>query len=139
MSIPPANPSDNPAPNTEAEGGAEAQAAAELALDRLVLLRRLCRFRELQRHGPPCGVLEATLSVREVRELFTDGVVATRYPPIMTYAQAADLVQVSVNTLKGWFCQGKYAKCVKRGNPGRVLRDPFVRQFLRDEFGINDE
>lgn len=138
MSIPPATPSHNPAPN-DAEGENEAQTSVDHEFNRLVLLRRLCRFRELQRHGPGCGVLEATLSIRETRELFTDEVIATRYPPIMTYAQAADLVQVSVNTLKGWFSQGKYAKCVKRGNPGRVLRDSFVREFLRDEFGINAE
>ena len=77
--------------------------------------------------------------VSTVREMFTDEDLAKRYPPIMTYKQTAELVQVSVNTLKGWFCQGKYPKCVKRRNPGRVQRDVFVQQFMRDEFGINDE
>ena len=53
--------------------------------------------------------------------------------------QAADLIQVSVSTLKGWFSQGRFARCVKRGKPARVIRDLFVVEFLRDEFGINAE
>lgn len=134
MSIPHATPTATPTSTADLK-----KAVAERALKRLKLLHQLCRSRRLMEEPGTPGVLEATLSLREVREMFSDEDLAKRYPPILTYAQAAELVQVSVNTLKGWFCQGKYPKCVKRNNPGRVQRDVFVQQFMRDEFGINDE
>jgi hypothetical protein len=83
------------------------------------------------------GVLPAVVSVSTVQKLFADQ--NAQFPSLLTYAQAAKLVQVSVSTLKGWFSQGRFAKCVKRGKPARVIRDLFVVEFLRDEFGINLE
>lgn len=77
--------------------------------------------------------IHANLTERQAKALF-DGI-EDRYPPILTYAQAAEIAQVSVSTLKGWFSQGKFAKCVKRSKPGRVLRDAFVRELMKDGFG----
>lgn len=79
---------------------------------------------------PPVEVHMTRKQVRDLFEGFED-----RYPPLLTYAQAAELAQVSVSTLKGWLSQGRYANTVKRGNPGRVLRDEFVREFMKDNFG----
>jgi len=107
------------------------------ALERLELLYRLCRSASLLGEVGVPGQLEAKLTLRQVQDLFSTGDLAERYPPIMTYAQAADLVQVAVDTLKGLFSQGKYANCVKRGKPGLVVRDLFVQQVLRDRFGKN--
>jgi len=90
-----------------------------------------------ERQGGRAGVLEATLGPGMVRLIFEG--LEDKYPPILTYEQTAELVQVALPTLKGWFSQGQYANCVKRDKPGRVLRDPFVQQFLRDRFGINAE
>lgn len=115
------------------------KADAEKAMQRLKTLHQLCYSRLLSEHPGAPGLLEATLSMRQVRAMFSDEDLAKRYPLILTYAQAAELVQVSVNTLKGWLSQGRYADCVRRGNPGRVARDEFVQMFMRDEFGINDE
>jgi len=78
-------------------------------------------------------VLEAQLSPRQVRDVFV--YTGDKYPEILTYLQAAELVQVSESTLKGWFSQGRYANCVKRGKPGRVLRDTFLQEFMKDNFG----
>jgi hypothetical protein len=78
-------------------------------------------------------VLEAQLSQRQVRNIFVD--TGDKYPEIMTYEQAAEMVSVSVSTLKGWFCEGRYANCVRRGKPGRVLRDTFLKEFMKDDFG----
>lgn len=81
--------------------------------------------------GPP--PIHANLTERQAKALF-DGI-EDCYPPILTYAQAAEIAQVSISTLKGWFSQGKFAKCVKRSKPGRVLRDAFVRELMKDDFG----
>ena len=113
--------------------------AAEQAMMRLKKLYSLCRSRRLVTKAGAPGMLGATLSVREVRSMFDDEDLAERYPVILTYAQAAELVQVSQETLKGWFCQGKFAQCVRRGKPARVLRDCFVQKFLADEYKVNDE
>jgi hypothetical protein len=77
--------------------------------------------------------VEARLTQRQARELF-DGI-EDRYPPLLTYEQAAELAQVSVSTLKGWFSQGLYANAVRRTKPARVLRDVFIREFMKDRFG----
>lgn len=77
--------------------------------------------------------IEARLSQRQVKDIFAD--TGAKYPEIMTYEQAAEMVQVSVSTLKGWFSEGRYANCVKRGKPGRVLRNAFVKEFMKDDFG----
>jgi hypothetical protein len=73
----------------------------------------------------------ARLTRSEVHAI-TDGL-EDRYPPVLTYEQAARLVQVQLPTLKGWLSQGRFARCVKRGKPGRIVRDLFLMEFLRDE------
>lgn len=89
---------------------------------------------EIRIHDDPeLPPIHANLTERQARSLF-DGI-EDRYPPILTYAQAAEIAQVSISTLKGWFSQGKFAKCVKRSKPGRVLRDAFVRELMKDDFG----
>lgn len=115
------------------------EAAAARAIKQLETLYHLCRSRRLMKSPATPGLLEATLSLREVRSMFDDEDLADRYPLILTYAQAAELVQVSQETLKGWFCQGKFAQCVRRGKPARVLRDCFVQKFLADEYKVNDK
>lgn len=83
------------------------------------------------------GLAEAIVSQAAVQKIFAN--LDERYPPLMTYAQTADLVQVAESTLKGWFSEGRYAGCVKRGKPARVIRDLFVKEFLKDRFGVNAE
>ena len=83
------------------------------------------------------GLAEAIVSQAAVQKIFSN--LDERYPPLLTYAQTADLVQVAESTLKGWFSQGRFAGCVKRGKPARVVRDLFVKEFLKDRFGVNAE
>ena len=86
---------------------------------------------------PPGGespiVIEAQLTQRQARNLF-DGI-EDKYPLLLTHEQAADLVQVSVSTLKSWLSEGRFAKCVRRGKPGRILRDDFLIEFMKDRYG----
>ena len=105
------------------------------SLEGLVWLRILWVFARWGRSAGAPPAMEAKLSMGQVNALFAG--IEDKYPPLLTYEQAADLVQVALPTLKGWFSQGKYAGCVRRGKPGRVVRDLFVQQFLRDGFGIN--
>lgn len=71
----------------------------------------------------------ARLTRSQVRAI-TEGL-EDQYPPVLTYEQAARLVQVQLPTLKGWLSQGRFARCVKRGKPGRIVRDLFLMEFLR--------
>ena len=76
--------------------------------------------------------LGAALSARQTQAVF-DGH-DDEYPVVLTYKQAADLAHVSVSTLKGWLSQGRFSKCTKRGKPGLILRNEFLRELMKDEF-----
>jgi hypothetical protein len=110
--------------------GPSSDRTPQITITPLYLLYTACR-----RHSSGGFQIEARLSGQQVNSMFTG--LEEKYPPILTYEQAADLVQVALPTLKGWFSQGRFANCVKRGKPGRIARDLFVQQFLRDEFGFN--
>jgi len=140
MTSPNELPSDHVHPNEPAPSASDLlpPAAAPTPTDSASLKwLRLLILLVSERSGGRRGLLEATLRPGQVRLIFEG--LEDKYPPILTYKQAAELVQVALPTLKGWFSQGQYANCVKRNNPGRVLRDAFVQQFLRDRFGINAE
>ena len=96
-------------------------------------LAKLLGGAELEAAEPGERLIHANLTERQAGRLFEG--IEDRYPPILTYAQAAQLAQVSESTLKGWFSQGRFAKSVKRNKPGRVLRDAFVRELMKDNFG----
>ena len=53
------------------------------------------------------------------------------YPPILTPAQAARLLQISKSTLYHHVSRGKYRRAVHRGPPLRFHRDMLVREFFR--------
>lgn len=136
LSTPPSNDAAPGESAAESSSQSSRDARAVAARSLLILLYRLRRQERLFSGGQP-RCLEAKLTAREVREMFDDDAIATKYPPILTYQQTAELVQVSENTLKGWFSQGKYADSVKRNKPGRVGRDAFVREFMLDNYGVN--
>jgi excisionase family DNA binding protein len=54
------------------------------------------------------------------------------YPPLLTPAEAADLLQLKVSTLYRHISEGKYSKSVKRGKPLRFWRDRLIQDFMQD-------
>ena len=72
------------------------------------------------------------LSADELTTNFTSGPWAEKYPPILTIAQAADMLQVPVGTLRFWRTTGKLNGCSRRyGRVLRFYRDRLVRWFFR--------
>lgn len=54
----------------------------------------------------------------------------TGYPPVLTPAEAANLLRLEVSTLYRHIYEGKYRKAVKRGKPLRFWRDRLVQDFM---------
>ncbi len=58
----------------------------------------------------------------------------TKYPPILTVDQAANLVIVSKHTIYAWSSEGKLARCSNKSSGVlRILRDKFLLQFFNGE------
>lgn len=53
-----------------------------------------------------------------------------RYPPILTLAEASDLLQLKISTLYRHISEGRYHKAVKRGKPVRFWRDRLIQEFM---------
>ena len=74
------------------------------------------------------------LSADELTTNFTSGPWAEKYPPILTIAQAADMLQVPVGTLRFWRTTGRLNGCSRRyGRVLRFYRDRLVRWFFEGE------
>ena len=52
-------------------------------------------------------------------------------PPVMTPAEAAQLLRLKVSTLYRHVSEGRYGRAVKRGKPLRFWRDRLVQEFMR--------
>lgn len=53
------------------------------------------------------------------------------YPPVLTPAEAADLLRLKLSTLYRHTSEGRYGSAVKRGKPLRFWRDRLVQEFMR--------
>ncbi|MCC6970567.1 MAG: helix-turn-helix domain-containing protein [Phycisphaerales bacterium] len=54
----------------------------------------------------------------------------SRYPPILTVHQVAELLQLSVHTVYKGVSEGRYRGAVKRGKPLRFWRDRVIQVFF---------
>ena len=68
------------------------------------------------------------LSADDIRQAFAAPAVI---PPILSLAEAADLVKLRPQTLKRKVSEGLYAKSVVRGKPLRFWRDRLVGEVMR--------
>lgn len=76
------------------------------------------------------------LTERELAEMFGDPAVAAQFPPVLTLEQAANLVQMRVETLRSWRSRDVLNGCSRRiGKHVRILRDRFLTQIFSQ--GIN--
>jgi hypothetical protein len=74
------------------------------------------------------------LSADEIINNFSSGPWAEKYPPILTIAQAAELLQVPVGTLRFWRTTGRLDGCSRRyGRVLRFYRDRLIRWFFEGE------
>lgn len=73
------------------------------------------------------------LSRAEIREAFQDPHWATKFPPIMGIQQAAELLQLPVQTLYQMNSQGAFATSVQKvGKHLRFYRDRLVHAIFND-------
>lgn len=70
----------------------------------------------LEATPPGERTVHANLTQRQARSLFEG--LEDRFPPVLTFEQAAELAQVSVSTLKGWFTRGGTRKRSGEASPG---------------------
>lgn len=71
------------------------------------------------------------LSDREVAQSFIDPVWATKFPPVMSIEQAAELLQMPIATLYDWRSRGLLNGCCRKvGKRLRFLRDRLMKQIF---------
>ena len=78
------------------------------------------------------------LSDREIAALFSHPVDAERFPPLLTFDNAAELLQVPVGTLRDWRSRGYLTGCCRKmGKHVRFLRDRLVHKVFVE--GLRDD
>lgn len=73
------------------------------------------------------------ISKEEIAAAFAAGEWASRFPPILTVDQAAELLSIPKATLYGWKSQGKLkGSCQKLGKHLRFSRDRLVQTVMNE-------
>lgn len=76
------------------------------------------------------------LTASEISSAITSADGSERYPAILTLAQAAELAQVPLGTIRDWRSRGLLAGCSSRpGKQVRIWRDRFIKFLFNN--GIN--
>jgi hypothetical protein len=70
---------------------------------------------------------EVILKSADIQQGFAQPEWAARFPPVLSVSQAADLLQVPVNTIYDWSSRGLLKGCSRRvGKYLRILRDKLL-------------
>jgi excisionase family DNA binding protein len=78
------------------------------------------------------------LTDREIVCCFADPVCAQRFPPVLTIEQAAQLLQVPVQTVYQWRSRGLLGPCCRKiGKHLRFYRDRLIKKAFNE--GLTDE
>jgi excisionase family DNA binding protein len=73
------------------------------------------------------------LTDREIESVFVDAETASRFPPILSLAQAAELLGVPIGTLRDWRSRGKLGSCCRRiGKHVRFYRNRLIKHVFND-------
>lgn len=76
------------------------------------------------------------LTDREVSAAFSDPQWSQRFPPVLTLSQAAELLQVPLQTLYQWRSRGLLRGCSRKvGKHVRVYRDRLIKLVFNE--GLN--
>lgn len=79
------------------------------------------------------------LSAVEISAMFDDPAWSSRFPPILTIPQAAELLQVSVETIRCWRSRGELDCCSRRvGKHVRIFRDRLIAWAAGNPTVFND-
>jgi len=73
------------------------------------------------------------LTDREVAATFSDTATAEKYPPVMPIKQAAELLQIPIETIYQWWSQGRLGTCRRKvGKQLRFYRDRLVKKAFNE-------
>lgn len=73
------------------------------------------------------------LSDREIAAAFSEPRWAERFPPVLTLVQAAELLQVPLQTLYQWRSRGLLGHCSRKvGKHVRIYRDRLLKQVFNE-------
>jgi excisionase family DNA binding protein len=73
------------------------------------------------------------LAAKELTHVFADPRWADRFPPILSVAQAADLLQVPMGTIYDWSSRGLLDGCKARvGKHLRLARDRLLQMVFNE-------
>ncbi len=76
------------------------------------------------------------LSAAEIRATFDSAEWATRFPPVLSTPQAAELLQVPLDTIYDWSSRGLLKGCSRRaGKHLRFFRDRLISKVFNE--GLN--
>jgi excisionase family DNA binding protein len=123
--------------------GCKARVGKHLRLARDRYLRKLFAERlprHFLAHAKPIVGLNATencsyFTLQEIASFFLEPCWAARFPPVLTSVQAADLLQLSKQTIYDWSSRGLLDDCKARvGKHLRLPRDLFVLKAFNQGF-----
>ncbi len=78
----------------------------------------------------PCSL---RLSDKEIATAFSEPRWAERFPPVLTLAQAAELLQIPLQTLYQWRSRGLLGHCSRKvGKHVRIYRDRLLKQVFNE-------
>jgi hypothetical protein len=73
------------------------------------------------------------LSDREIHAAFAAGPWAEQFPPVLSVAQAAKLLQVPQSTIYDWSSRGLLQSCARRaGKRLQIFRDRLLKKIFND-------
>jgi hypothetical protein len=73
------------------------------------------------------------LTDREIHAAFTADPWAERFPPVLSLAQAADLLQVPMATIYAWSSRGYFKGCARHvGKHVRIFRDRLLQKIFNE-------
>ena len=77
------------------------------------------------------------LSAAEIRATFECSEWATRFPPVLSTRQAAELLQVPIGTIYDWSSRGLLRGCSRRvGKHLRFFRDRLISKVFNEGLSV---
>jgi excisionase family DNA binding protein len=77
--------------------------------------------------------LSLNLSPAEIAEAFSDPLDAERFPPVLTLEQAAELLQIPLDTIYQWRSRGLLSTCSRKvGKHVRFIRNRLVALLFNE-------